>query len=122
MLAKNYIKRTIAAAHYLPGYDGPCSNVHGHTWVVEVWLIGEINVETGMVVDFKTIKNIIDHYDHTFLNEEKPFLHETLSPTAENLAGVLCTRIRSLLKAEAEVCVRVWESRDCYSEVQNDYC
>ena len=40
------------AAHFLPGYVGKCSQMHGHHWIVELAVAGEVNLETGMVIDF----------------------------------------------------------------------
>lgn len=106
---KLYIKRKFAAAHWLPGYDGPCRRLHGHTFLVEVWLEGEVDPKTGMLVDFKEVKNIIDRYDHCCLN----FLPEfwTTPPTAENIALELFTRIGCATR------VKVWESDDCTADV-----
>jgi len=58
-------------------------HLHGHTWKVEVWLEGEVDPETGMVVDFGEVKYQIDLLDHTTLNWVLPV--EFLPPTAENL-------------------------------------
>jgi len=63
--------------HALAGYDGKCRNVHGHSYTLEVTVMGEPirdpeNVKFGMVIDFgdlKTIvkKNVIDDYDHALV-------------------------------------------------------
>lgn len=72
------------AAHFLPNYDGPCHEMHGHRWELDVIIEGRVNSETGMVGDFKVLKHlinrlVIDHMDHTTLNEIIP------NPTAENI-------------------------------------
>jgi len=70
-------------AHALYGYDGPCKNIHGHSYKLSVSIIGEITEQenspkNGMVVDFTVIKdivktNIIDLYDHSLvLNGKSP--------------------------------------------------
>ena len=41
------------AAHALPGYDGPCQYLHGHTWEVEVTIAGQHLDDVGMLYDFK---------------------------------------------------------------------
>lgn len=71
---------------------GKCDNPagHGHNYVLEVSVAGEVNVETGMVIDLKKLKDIvrreiIDQVDHRNLNEDVPFLRGVI-PTAENLA------------------------------------
>ncbi|RLG17037.1 6-carboxytetrahydropterin synthase QueD [Nanoarchaeota archaeon] len=61
------------AAHFLPGYNGKCGSVHGHSYLLEVGVKGEVNDETGMVMDFSRLKEvvsqeIIDVLDHSFLN------------------------------------------------------
>jgi len=71
---------------------GLCNNPngHGHNYVLEVTVCGEVNPETGMVLDLKTLKKlvteeIIDKVDHKNLNVDVPFLNGVI-PTAENLA------------------------------------
>ena len=72
------------AAHYLPGYKGKCSQLHGHTWNMCITFKGMIDERTGMVVDFKIIDEfvgnvIISKLDHKLLNTVLK------NPTAENL-------------------------------------
>ena len=109
MKVKLYIKRKIAAAHFLPDYDGPCANLHGHTFLVEVWLEGNINHTTGMLVDFRSVKRIIDTCDHCTLNDVLPKAYQP--PTAEHLAMYFLDQIPYSVK------VRVWESDNCMVEV-----
>jgi 6-pyruvoyltetrahydropterin/6-carboxytetrahydropterin synthase len=72
-------------------YD-KCDNAagHGHNYFIEVSVRGEIDPETGMVIDLKQLKDIVrkrvvDRVDHTNLNEDVAFLRGII-PTAENLA------------------------------------
>jgi 6-pyruvoyltetrahydropterin/6-carboxytetrahydropterin synthase len=72
-------------------YD-KCDNPkgHGHNYIVEVSVEGEVDPETGMVIDLKELKDItrrqvIDRVDHRSLNEDVDFLRGVI-PTAENLA------------------------------------
>jgi len=81
--------------------------MHGHTWVAEVWLEGEVDPETGMVFDFAEVKHYIDLLDHTVLNDVLP--KEFLPPTAENL-------VKYFLEIPLAYRVRVWESSDAYAE------
>ena len=95
-------------AHALFGYDGPCKNIHGHSYQLSVTIKGkpvedEKNPKLGMVMDFTELKNIvkpiIDELDHaTMLNTKSPhkqlaeknLLFEKLvlvnyQPTCENI-------------------------------------
>ena len=66
------IKTKFDAAHFLPNYQGKCASLHGHTWYVEVEILGWVDTNTGMVVDLTELKKdvnaIIERLDHGFLN------------------------------------------------------
>ena len=71
---------------------GLCNNPngHGHNYVLEVTVKGEVNPQTGMVLDLKALKKlineeIINKVDHKNLNVDVDFLKEVI-PTAENIA------------------------------------
>lgn len=59
------------ASHQIHNHSGRCANLHGHSWVLTVFVGGSINPDTGMVVDFydikKVVQPIIDRLDHTHL-------------------------------------------------------
>ena len=108
------------AAHWLPGYKGKCSNVHGHHWLIDVCLVGEIGRKTGMVIDFNWISesmaSVIEMFDHHCLNDIIP------NPTAENIAVfVLCYIRDECIQGPTEGIsikyIRVWESESSYAEV-----
>lgn len=73
---------TFDFAHALNGYDGPCKNIHGHTYHLEITVFGAVCTDncptTGMVMDFKQLKHIvntrvIDVFDHSLvLNGNSP--------------------------------------------------
>jgi len=91
------VKHFFDAAHDLPNSEylvtKECSRLHGHTYAVEV-ICGSENLQGGMVVDFKGIKNIIDILDHRYVNtvfREQNFECET---TAENIARFLFYKIQ----------------------------
>jgi 6-pyruvoyltetrahydropterin/6-carboxytetrahydropterin synthase len=68
--------------------DNPAG--HGHNYFIEVSVIGEVDPETGMLIDLKELKNImrrevVDRVDHKNLNSDVDFL-DGVVPTAENLA------------------------------------
>jgi len=82
------------------GTFGKCNNPygHGHNYVLEVWVEGEIDSETGFLIDMKELKDIIhevivSEVDHRHLNVEVPWL-EGVNPTAENLARTFFERLR----------------------------
>lgn len=97
---------------------GKCSyeNYHGHNYTLEVWVEGEINPETGFVIDLKTLKNIINEeiietFDHRNLNlDTKEFIN--LIPTAENIAVVCWKKLRDSLSPAFNLTVRLWETEN----------
>ena len=111
----------IAAAHQLRGYDGPCKNVHGHTWKIEVTLSSEKLDAIGMVTDFKVLKKILadvtDPLDHVFLNDLPYF--KDVNPTTENIAKYVYQHIAPVCAPLRVKQVEVWESERasvCYYE------
>ena len=97
---------------------GKCNNpnFHGHNYVLEVWIEGAIDTETGYVVDLKIVKDLIkneitDRFDHKNLNLDcKEFLN--LNPTAENIAVVCWDLLRSKLDAKYELRIKLWETEN----------
>jgi 6-pyruvoyltetrahydropterin/6-carboxytetrahydropterin synthase len=105
-------KETFNAAHrlYNPEWSdeknlelfGPCSRMHGHNWELYVTVAGEVNPETGFVMDLKVLRNIMrDHIvnkvDHTYLNTDVPFLQGIL-PSTENFAIQIWKILYPILK------------------------
>jgi 6-pyruvoyltetrahydropterin/6-carboxytetrahydropterin synthase len=93
---------------------------HGHNYVVEVSLEGEPDSVTGMVLDLKELKEIlnreiVDPYDHRFLNYEVPPFDRTI-PTTENIARDIWIRLAPRLNAPARRLhsVRVYETPDLF--------
>ena len=110
------VESAFEAAHQLPDYPGKCARLHGHNWVVEAVVKGRELDKLGMLVDFKTVKkalnNVLDRYDHRFLNELVPF-NTGVNPTAENLARIIFTELEDNEAFTAEVqlaAVTVFES------------
>ncbi len=86
-----YVKSHFSAAHCLQGYPGDCSRIHGHNWIVEVFVqCRELN-ELGIGIDFgdikKAVKEVLSKMDHCDLNELAPF--QKVNPTSENIARYL---------------------------------
>lgn len=110
------VEGAFEAAHQLPDYPGKCARLHGHNWVVEAVVKGRELDKLGMLVDFKTVKkalnNVLDRYDHRFLNELVPF-NTGVNPTAENLARIIFTELEDNEAFTTEVqlaAVTVFES------------
>ena len=80
----------ISAAHKLAlNYDSKCTNLHGHNWIIDIYLRSEKLNENGMIMDFTHIKNkITDKLDHKVINEVVDF-----NPTAENMAKYICDEL-----------------------------
>ncbi|GAB5565285.1 MAG: 6-carboxytetrahydropterin synthase [Winogradskyella sp.] len=110
------------AGHALHGYDGKCKNLHGHSYHLDVTVIGEpitdtSNVKCGMVIDFGDLKKIVkdeivDSFDHSMIfNKNTPHLelaeelkslgHHVLlvdyQPTTENMIIDFASKIKSRL-------------------------
>ncbi len=100
---------------------GKCANLHGHNYVLEVVVAGEIDQATGFVVDLKELsdvicRRIIDEVDHRNLNTDVEWLAGRI-PTAENLALAFWERVRSELPAGSLRSVRLWETDKNWAEV-----
>jgi len=122
---------TFNAAHELrdPGLSdeenqrvfGKCANLHGHNYVLEVVVAGEIDAATGYVLDLKHLaevmsRRVIADVDHRNLNSYVPWLDGVIA-TAENLAVAFWERMRSELPAGSLRTVRVWETDKNWAEV-----
>ena len=100
------------ASHVLPHHPGKCSNLHGHSWKLTVYVKGPIDRETGMVVDYGDIKAaiqpIIDDLDHAHLGAWRTdkveidwtngtktveWLGMTMNPTSENILIAIARQI-----------------------------
>ncbi|MEJ1223919.1 6-pyruvoyl trahydropterin synthase family protein [Sediminicola sp. 1XM1-17] len=95
---------------------GKCNNpnFHGHNYELIVSVTGEIDPETGYVIDVKILKDLIkaeveDAFDHKNLNVEVPEFKE-LNPTAENIAVVIWQKLRPHIEASNELEVVLYET------------
>lgn len=128
-------------AHALPGHDGLCSNIHGHSYELLVTLIGEPISEAnspklGMVIDFKDLKRIIkglivDEMDHSMVlrkdapedligvlktNYERIILVD-YQPTSENMIIDFAERIKAALPDHVRLHhLKLWETVTSYTE------
>jgi len=66
---------TFDSTHYTKGSSEKCLNLHGHTFQLDVEIEGEIDPQTGMVIDFTHVKNIVkeilEDYDHKIIIPQK---------------------------------------------------
>jgi 6-pyruvoyltetrahydropterin/6-carboxytetrahydropterin synthase len=95
---------------------GLCNNAnwHGHNYELEVKVVGEIDPETGYVIDLKVLKDIIkkeveDRFDHKNLNMDCPEFAE-MNPTAENIAVVIYDLLKAQLGHKYDLQVRLYET------------
>ncbi len=82
------ITRNFSAAHRLDNYNGDCSRLHGHNWIVRVAAKAQKLDDIGISVDFRKLKNALDSVlasmDHNNLNEIPAF--QGANPTSEIIA------------------------------------
>jgi 6-pyruvoyltetrahydropterin/6-carboxytetrahydropterin synthase len=100
---------------------GKCANLHGHNYVLEVVVAGEIDGASGYVLDLKLLSDVIGRHiirdvDHRNLNTDVPWLKGRV-PTAENLALAFWERLRPELPGGMLRSVRVWETDKNWAEV-----
>lgn len=95
---------------------GKCNNpnFHGHNYDLTVSVTGQIDPETGYVMDVKILADLIkeeieDAFDHKNLNLDVPEF-ATLNPTAENIVVVIWDKLRAKIKAEHELEVTLYET------------
>ena len=118
--------------HRILNHPGKCKRLHGHSGKLELTVLGPINQETGMIIDFgdingtigEWVKDILDH--KTILQYGDP-LFETLPttdtytvqgpPTAENISNEILRHCELMeLSRDYNYKVRLWETEDSYAE------
>jgi 6-pyruvoyltetrahydropterin/6-carboxytetrahydropterin synthase len=129
------------AAHALKGYDGPCKNIHGHSYELSVTITGmpvsaKGSPKNGMVMDFGEVKKIIkksviDPFDHALIlssgypedvikGSGEPFSNMIIvdyQPTSENLLIDFASRISNLLPSTVRLhSLRLRETATSYAE------
>lgn len=105
---------------------GKCNNPHGHghNYVVEVTVAGEVDERTGFVIDLKWLKDlvnreVIDPLDHRHLNKEIPEFRDQI-PTTENLAISIWKRLDGKLNGAKLHRVRLYETDDLFVDVYGE--
>lgn len=103
---------------------GKCNNphYHGHNYDLIVSVRGEIDPETGYVIDMKVLKDLIkenieDRFDHKNLNLQTTEF-KNLNPTAENIAAVIWRILREKVKSELELKITLYETERNYVECE----
>lgn len=126
-------------AHAIKGYEGPCKNIHGHSYELHVTVSSADKTAgyipaPGFIIDFKDVKknvqhSIIEKSDHCLL-VSKDYLAENPSiasqenlvifeaePTAENLLTYISRILQKTLPAKTElVHLKLFETKDSYAE------
>ncbi|HIJ43860.1 MAG: 6-carboxytetrahydropterin synthase QueD [Rhodospirillales bacterium] len=103
-----YKKFTFEAAHRLPKLpeDHKCRRLHGHSFVAEIHVSGELDPGFGWVADFAAItaafQPLHDRLDHRYLNE----IEGLENPTSENIAGWIWRRLAPRLPGLSKVVLR----------------
>jgi 6-pyruvoyltetrahydropterin/6-carboxytetrahydropterin synthase len=128
-------------AHALYGYDGPCKNIHGHSYELEVTVGGKplndpSHPKHGMIMDFTDLKaivkeQIVDRHDHALLlngnspHKDIPQLDSNFEkvvftnyqPTCENMLVDFVSRVRKLLPANVSlISMKLKETPTSYAE------
>ncbi len=134
-------KFTFEAAHILKNYDGPCKNVHGHSYKLDVTVLGypdnnESSTKEGMVMDFGDLKRIVNGkiikvFDHTLVVKANDFsehlndmknlfgniVEVSYQPTCENMLIDFVKRINTNLPKHIVLySLTLWETATSYAE------
>lgn len=121
-----------AAAHryFRPEWDeaknravfGRCYNppAHGHNYMLEVTVSGDVDPQTGMVINLFDLKRVllgmIEEFDHKNLNLDMPYFADRI-PTSENLARVLWTKLEPQSDIGTLHAIRLYEDEDLFAEI-----
>ena len=129
---------TFDSANYTPGSTSKCRRLHGHTFRVDVEVEGNIDPNTGMVIDFleikKLVKEVVEKYDHKVILPEKDRGNTILKgkfeteiqyinkphATTEYIAQQIAEELADRLLAREnlwKIKVKLYEGRDKYAEI-----
>lgn len=97
---------------------GKCNspNFHGHNYILETWVEGPVDPDTGYLIDTKILKDIIkanvtEPFDHRNLNLDVPDFKD-LNPTAENIAIVIWNKMRPHIPQNMGLTIRLYETEN----------
>jgi len=103
---------------------GVCNNpnFHGHNYELELTVTGEIDPDTGYVLDLNILKDLaqehlLAHLDHKNLNLDVPWFRD-LIPTSENIALVCWRELRAVLPSALHLRLRLWETPRNYVDYE----
>ena len=130
VLLTKRIEFAVAHRYIKPEWDeaknravfGLCYNppAHGHNYMVEVTVVGEVDAKTGMVVNLFDLKRILldvlEEFDHKNLNLDMVYFTDRI-PTSENLARLLWTKLEVQKDIGRLHTVRLYEDEDLYAEI-----
>lgn len=95
---------------------GKCSlpHYHGHNYELEIKVVGEIDPETGFVMDLKQLSDLVndtvlEKFDHKNLNLDTDEF-KALNPTAENIAVIIFGLLRPHIKPSLDLFIRLYET------------
>ena len=99
---------------------GPDSKIHGHNYMLEVMVTGDIVDDTGFLVDLGNLKkivkkNVIDILDHSLFNVEVEFFKDK-HPSSENLVIFIWNQIQSELKGAKLHRIRLHETPTIFTD------
>lgn len=104
---------------------GKCNNPHGHghNYVIEVLVGGEVDPETGMVVNLSSLDEVVqtavvDRFDHANLNLDPLFVNQV--PTTENLTRAVFGLLKSVVPSGTLEYVRIEETENNFFQYQGD--
>lgn len=104
---------------------GKCNNPkgHGHDYYVEIKVTGNIDPDTGMIMNLgdldRIMKEIIDELDHTRLDIEIPYFRE-FTPSGENIVRYIWIRLQPKIDKGKLLHLKLWETSDNYFEYFED--
>ena len=108
-LFKLTIKSHFVAAVKLPGYNGPCGRLHGHTYKVKVTVVTNKLNKDGMIIDHYKLQEKLNEtlsvLDHNYLNDLEHF--KTSPPTSENIAKYIFEKMCIALAKEDAILKQV---------------
>ena len=97
-------------------FYGKCNNpnFHGHNYDLEVMVTGDVDMESGYLIDMKVLSDMIkeevlDAFDHKNLNLDVPDF-KNLNPTAENIIVVIYKKLRKKLNPKFELKIKLYET------------